>query len=67
MRHLSFKLPIVFRYTAMFVILFGLLHTTAKRRLTFKPYLLMSPLVAGYLCHEELIWWASRPKTPPAV
>jgi|JI6StandDraft_1071083.scaffolds.fasta_scaffold15467_2 hypothetical protein len=64
LRRLSFKLPIVVRYTGMFVVLFGLLHTALARKIRFRPYLLMSPLVAAFLCNEELRWWLTRPKTP---
>lgn len=52
MRHLSFKLPIVLRYTGMAVLLFGLFHTIVARKLRFTPYLLASPLFVGWLCHK---------------
>lgn len=54
-RRMSFKLPIVLRYTIGLSCLFGIVHLTFAR--SFKPlkkHLLAMPFYIMGLCHEEL-------------
>lgn len=56
MRRLSFKLPIVFRYSVFFAFAFGLMHAfVVKRMRVVKYWTMLIPFEVGGLCYEE-IW-----------
>ena len=55
-RRMSFKLPIVIRYSIGTAILFGITHAVfAKNSVWMKRYCYMTPFFAAFLCHEEII------------
>jgi hypothetical protein len=62
LRRLSFKLPIVLRYTTMLVLMTGMIHSVIAHRSRFKLYIPLAPLVAAGLCYEEIGWWLGRLK-----
>ena len=55
MRRLSFKLPIVLRYSLFFSGLMGGIHMLiVSRKSPFKYWILASPLAMMGLCYEEI-------------
>ena len=56
MRRLSFKLPVVFRYSVAVPVMIFLLHKTFTRKKNmFKYYAASIPLRATLLCYEEIL------------
>lgn len=54
-RRMSFKLPIVLRYSIGLSFLFGILHLTFSRSMRYvKHYVIAMPLFMVALCHEEI-------------
>lgn len=58
MRRLSFKVPIVVRYSVGLSIIFGILHATFARNIRWVTrYVVASPAAMLCLCHQELDYY----------